>query len=178
MGKFDSFLKKIKLIENFNLEIPLSTNDLVEKWQVVLYKDQTGFLGDKYSSKSKFIGEVDLNGFKCEKDRRSMNKDKVVVTAKGNFTSLINKTKIDVEITVIDLSIKIIFSFVILILLILLLFVFTSNFKNNNQNSEYAIPVNLFVFMMLCCFGYYMMRKSMKIMKYDLEKELQNLIKE
>ncbi len=176
MNKFNSFLKKIKLIEMFNLEIPLSTNDLVEKWKVVLYKDQSGFLGDKFSNKSRFIGEVDLQGFKCRKDFRSMNKDKVSVSAKGSFTDLAYKTKIDVTINGLDLMTKIFYSLITVFFSMLFFSMFKSDFKVNNPNSEYALPLSLFFLILFILFGYYMMRKSMEIFKNDLERELRNLV--
>ncbi len=171
----DSFLRKIKLIEQFSIVIPLSSVDLVEKWKAVLFKDKSGFFGDKFSSKSQFVAQIDLQGFKCRKDFRSMNKDKVSVSANGYFTDLVNKTKIDIEINGLDLMTKIFFSFIVVFFAMLFFSKFKSDFKVNNPNSEYALPLSLFFLILFIIFGYYMMRKSMKIMKYDLERELRNL---
>jgi hypothetical protein len=175
MKIFDSFLRKIKLIEQFTIVIPLSSDALVEKWKAILFKDKIGFFGDKFSSRSRFVAQIDSQEIKFRKDFRSMNKDKVSVSGKGSFTDLGNKTKIDIEIIGLDLMTKIFYIFIIIFFSTVFFSIFKSDFKVNNPNSEYALPLSLFFLILFIIFGYYMMRKSMMIMKYDLERELRNL---
>lgn len=170
MFELNSFLRKIKLIENFTIEVAVSKDDFKRKLQDHLYQDRTGFFGNSYSSKSHFKGKVKKNKFSIEKDLYS--NDKIRVRAYGSFVETKDKTKIDVEVRGLDPFMK--FWFGMLIIFMLIPFLFESTTKN-----AIGARLSILIFVM---FGfvstYYTMRKAMRKMKYDMEQEFYYLTKE
>ena len=182
MREINSLLRKVKLIENFNIETPLLTTDLVKRMDIILHKDKSSFFVGDYSSKSQFVGNVDVEGFEIRKSLINLGSDKVLVKAFGSFLDLKDKTKVNIEIIGFDPFMKFFYGglsfFLILILSAFLLSIFNSDFKNNIPNPEYAFLINLLLLIILFLYTYYLMRKSMKNMRHDLERELHYLTKE
>ncbi|QBN18847.1 hypothetical protein [Flavobacterium nackdongense] len=189
MDKWILFLRKIKLIENFNIEISLPINDVVKKLDVVLYEDKSSFMRGSYSSKSMFIGKVNIKGFEVRKNLTNASDDKVLVTAFGTFTDFNRKTKIDVKINGFDSFMQFFYGFQIVIYSALILFFLFNMNQILNQFyllgeslSFFKIIVNvfftIFVIFIITIYPYFRMRESIEKMESDLKKELYLLAKE
>lgn len=189
MNKWFFFLRKIKLIEDFQIVIPLSNSDLVKKMDILLYQDRDSFFSGNYSSKSQFIGKVNANGFEIKNNLMHLSGGKVLVIANGSFTDLKDKTKINIEIKGFDTFMHFFYGIQVLIYSIFILYLLLNIGKIINQpvSLETHLPfwkivlnfvVSFFAFFLVTIYPYFKMRRCMEEMEDDLRRELYLLSKE
>ncbi|KAF2509985.1 hypothetical protein EYY60_10720 [Flavobacterium zhairuonense] len=189
MKKWIFFLRKIKLIESFSVEIPLSLNDLVKKIDILLYEDRSGFFSGTYSSKTQFIGKVNKKGFEIRNNLMQMTKGKTVVIAYGSFTDLNEKTEVNIEIKGFDKFMHLFYGMQLLFYSILILYLIFHTDRIINQlhslplhSSFWGIVTNVIIlgclFFGMTIYPYFKMRKSMEEIEDDLRRELCQISKE
>ncbi|OOV18603.1 hypothetical protein [Flavobacterium sp. LM4] len=172
------FLKKIKLIDNLIIELPININDLVKKIENFVDEDNYDILEGFRSTKKIFKGKIDNKGFKICRKLGGSNNTKVNTIAYGKFKELNAKTKIEIEIIGFDSFFKFFYCFLILFwgVMIFALILFL---KNGNQNqSEFGMPIMFMLLSLITILPYFQMKRSIERMKYDLEREFYYLTKE
>lgn len=189
MKKWIFFLRKVKLIESFSVEIPLSLNDLIKKIDTLLYEDRSSFFSGSYSSKSQFIGKVNKKGFKIRNNLMQMTGGKTITTAYGSFTDLNEKTEINIEIKGFDKFMHLFYGMQLLFYSILILYLIFHTDRIINQlhslplhTSFLSIVTNFIIlgclFFLITIYPYFKMRRSMEEMEDDLRRELCQISKE
>lgn len=176
MERLKAFLKKIKLIKNFSIDIPLNTTELIRKLDHIVDEDSYNFFEGFFPDKNIFKGEVNSHGFKIK--RKLSRNTNVMTVAYGSFIEHNETTKINVEIIGYDTFMKIFYCFQMIFWAIILFSMLISGINHNLEVGSALAVVFLFGMIVIMIIGpYFMMRRSMERMKYDLERELLYLTK-
>lgn len=172
MQNAKDLLRKIKLIEKFSTAIPLHITELIIKLDNIIDEDGYNILEGFSSSKNEYKGTVNNGGFTVKRKLKSFSNDKLMAVAHGSFTEQKDSTKIEIEIIGYDNFMKIFYCFQIVFWSIFLYFTLKSDTIFENKNSEFGLLVMPLFGLIFLISPYFMMRRSMKRLKYDLEREL------
>lgn len=174
-----AFLKKIKLIENFSTELIIEKNDFIKKFQQHVDESEFGLFSDLRdlfsSSKNEFKGNVGLDAFKIKKRKRFFDSN-LPLSAEGIYRQKGENLVIEAEIKGQPNAI-IPFVAICLIFYTIAFFVIL---LSDNMDWRLAAVVVPFLFIhaaFMLGIPYYMMRKSVKRLKHDLERELYYITK-
>ena len=170
--KLNNFLKKIKLIDTFEINLQLSQHDFIDKLSAVTEKGNLGIFSESYfglkKNKKEYIGQISYDSFSIRKQRSFPNAKNNSANATGTMSEDNGNLKIDTEING--------FKSTILIFYVCLIFFYAfalPKFLNTNNEREILLIV-FFVVQGVFMFTipYIMMRLSVRRFKYDLEREL------
>lgn len=168
------FLEKIKLIDQFTTKIPLTEYEFTKRLTLIIEEGEVGSfpnLTDIFSSSKKvYKGKVGLNTFTLKKRRRFFDTHIGSAIARGNFRYRNNGLFIETEINGFS---KMMVPFFILIILFYLLFIVSFFFFDDSFSivNLIFIPFLLAHAVFMLSIPYYMMRRSVGHLKYDLERE-------
>ncbi len=170
-------LRKLKLIDSFTIKLELSRAEFVNNLQNITDKGHIGMFSDSLdafsSSKKELKGHIDYNGFKIKKRRRFLENNFHMATASGTISESEGNLQIETEISGFNNFILMFYIFLIVFYSILIFNVW--NFDNNSD----FFPTSLLIFHGTLMFSipYFMMRRSVKRLKYELEREFFYLTK-
>ncbi|MDB5209122.1 MAG: uncharacterized protein JWR72_4197 [Flavisolibacter sp.] len=171
------FLRRLKLIDYLTTTLPISKPNFVNRLQEITDIGRIGMFSDTFdvfsSSKNEFKGHVDLNGFKLKRRRRFFDTNMNFAIASGTFTEANGQLTVETEVN----GFK---SFFILFYVFLIIFysIFIFGFwGSSNKESFIAIPFILLHGTFMFALPYFMMRRSVKRLKYELEREFFYLTK-
>nr|WP_321224230.1 hypothetical protein [uncultured Psychroserpens sp.] len=169
----NKFLRKIKLIDDFNVELNISKaefysrlRDQVDESTLGLFSD----VGDLFSSsKKEYKGIVNYDGFKLKRKRRFFDTKMNMATLNGTYRQISDKL-------IIESNINGFANVMIFVFIFALLFysVFIAAFIFGYMGHEAPFFVIPFISIhALFMFGlpYFIMRRSVKRFKYDIERE-------
>lgn len=168
------FLKKIKLIEYLTIELDIQKNEFISTLKESVDEGSTGFMSDSFdvfsSSKNEYKGHVGFENFKIKRRKRFFDTYVNLAVAKGTYRQKENTLIIDTEISGFN---GMMIPFYIFILIFYSIFVIAFLFADNIEG---ASPVLTLLFILIHAsfmFGlpYFIMRRSMKRMKHELERE-------
>lgn len=174
------FLKKIKLIEHFTTDIEIQKNEFIPKFKQNVDEGSTGLFSETFdvfsSSKNEYKGQVGYDKFKIKRRRKFFDMNMNFAVATGTYSQ--NNEKLIIETEVNGFS-------GMMIPFYLFAFVFYSIFigaifmaDNSEGNSAgFALP---FIFIHAAfMFGipYFIMKRSTKRMKHELEREFYYMTK-
>lgn len=171
------FLKRLKLIDYLTLTLPTEKTEFVNRLSEITDFGSSGMFSDAFdvfsSSKNEFKGQVDLNGFKLKRRRRFFDSNMNFTTANGTFKESNNQLTIETELNGFNNFFYIFYGFLILFYSI---FIF-SLLVNDNNIGFIAIPFLLLHGAFMFALPYFIIRRSVKRLKYDLEREFFYLTK-
>ena len=174
-----TFLKKIKLIENFSTELQIEKHDFVKSFRRHVDESSSGLIKDLLdafsSSKNEFKGSVGINAFRIKRRKRFFDSSLPLV-AEGTYRQRGESLLIDAEISGAS---KMMISFCVFLLLFYLVALGSIIMKDDQDLRVAAVTVPFLFIHAAFMFGipYFMMRRSIKRMKHDLERELYYLTK-
>ena len=170
------FLKKIKLIDNFTTTLQLSRQDFIKRLSQITDKGNTNAFSDPFeafsSSKSEFKGEINHNGFKLRRRRKLFERTSNIAVATGNVKEENGQLTIQTEIYGFTNFMYVFYGF-----LILFYSVFIICFISDNKIPFFVFPFLIFHAALMTLIPYFLMRSSVKKMKYELEREFFYLTK-
>lgn len=165
------FLKRLKLIDNMTTTLPISKVEFVNRLNEITDSSSTGMMSDTFdvfsSSKNEFKGQVNVDGFKLKRRRRFFDTNMNFAVAQGIFSIDNDQLKVETEIN----GFK---NFFILFYVFLIIFysIFIFGFIGSANGVEFiAIPFILIHGTIMFGLPYFIMRRSVKRMKYELERE-------
>lgn len=172
------FLEKIKLIDYLNTELKIGKQQFVERLSSVVDEGSIGVFSNPFeafsSSENEFKGHVTYDGFRIRRRRKFFDASMNIAIATGNFVEQDGSLKIK---TVINGSTKVFIPFyIILIIFYSIFFVAISISKDND--SSWAIPFLLLHASFMFGIPYFMMRRGVKRLKREIEREFFYLTKE
>ena len=167
----NDFLRKIRLIDNFDIELEIDKNDFFKILQNNVDEKQSDFFDAFSVSKNEYKGIVTQDNFEIKRKRRFFDMNLNFSKAKGTIIQNDSKLIIDTEINAFQGQMMFMLIFLIVFYLIFIIAFYTADRINGNS------PVIAFPFILihaLFMFGipYLMMRRSVSRMKYDLERDL------
>ena len=174
------FLKKIKLIENFTIEIEFKKNDFVSKLKEHVDEGSIGLFANAFdvfsSSKNEYKGHVSYDEFKIKRRKRFFDMNKNLAIARGSYKQKNETLIIETEINGFNRIMIPYFLFTIVFYLIFIgVIIMTDSFKGIEVGFVFLFLFIHATFM----FGipYFLMRRSTKRMKYELERDFYYLTK-
>lgn len=177
----ENFLRKIKLIDSFSVTLNTTKAEFTSALhQHVDQEDIDGWFSSAFevftSSKNRYKGNVSHNGFRIRKRMRFFERNIGKAIATGRLRDKGDVLCIDTEINGWNNYMIFFYSFLIVFYLI---FLGTFMIQDFSGESEFFFIVPIFIIIhAMFMFGlpYFMMRRSVKRFKEDLEREFYYII--
>lgn len=174
----DDLLKRLKLIDNLTTSLQISKAEFVNSLNKITDEGNTGMMSDTFdifsSSKNEFKGEITPHNFKIKRRRRLFDTNGNFAVANGTFSENNGQLTIETEINGFNNFFIFFYAF-----LIIFYCIFIFGFLIG-EDKEGLIAIPFIIFHALFMFGipYFLMRRSVKRLKYELEREFFYLTKE
>lgn len=165
----DNFLERIKLIDNLFLELDIEQSEFIKRLKDNVNDGDTSMFFSQFdiftSKKKEFVGHIGINTFKIRKRHKFFQTKANLAIAEGNIRHNGNQLKIDAKI-------KAFSGFLIFFLVFLLIFysVFLTNMISSG-GTLFMFPFIIIHGLLMIGIPYFILRRSVKQMKYDLERE-------
>ena len=173
----NEFLRRLKLLDSLTTTLPISKHEFVDRLSKITDNGTTGMFSDPFeafsTSKNELKGEVDYDGFKLKRRRRFFDTNMNLAVATGSFKENNGQLIIETEISGFN-------NFFLVFYFFLLIFysVFMFGFLRDGRNTDLiAIPFLLLHATFMFAIPYFMMRRSVKRLKYELDREFFYLTK-
>lgn len=172
----ENFFKNIKLIDSFSVKLNASKSEFASAFRAnVDQGDADGWFSGMFegfsSSKNLYVGEVNHNGFKIRRRRRFFERNFGKAVAKGSLRQ-------ENDILVVDTEINgwhnFMYFFYIFITIIYVSFFISSFFGIFSEGSSFPVFAIFFILIhaaFMYGLPYFMMRRSVRILREDLERE-------
>ncbi len=174
------FLKKLKILEHFSTEIEIEQAEFVSRLQNIVDNVGTGLFAnafEAFSANNKiYKGFVDFEGFKMKRRKTFFDSNMSLAKAEGTFSQNGKILVIEAEISGFTLDIKIMYTVVLVFLIAISTFLFVKGGKTHNPPIS-ILPILIFQGIIFLVVPYFLMRKSVSRMKYELEREFFYLTK-
>lgn len=171
------FLKRLKLIDSMTTNLQTSKIEFVNRLNEITDKGGIGIMSDTFdvfsSSKNEFKGQVDFENFKIKRRRRFFDTNMNFAVAKGTFIENNGLLIVETEINGFN---NFFIVFYVLLIIFYSIFIFALSCDNINE-SFIAIPFLLLHGAFMFAIPYLVMRRSVKRLKYELEREFFYLTK-
>lgn len=166
-----ALLKRLKLIDHLSMALPINKIDFIGRLYNITDAGGVGVFSNFFdlfsSSKNEFKGQIDLNGFKLQRRVKMFDTSMNFAIANGQFKEADGELIIDTEINGLTNYMLFFYSIVLVFyLLIIALVTF-----GDSETPFIAIPFILFHGFIMFAIPYFMMRRSVKRLKYELERE-------
>ena len=172
------FLIKLKLIDFLTTNLPIDRTTFVQKLSLITDEGSTSMFSDNFdvfsSSKNELKGQVNYEGFKLKRRRRFFDTNMNMAIATGTLMEKNDQLIIETEINGFNN-----FFIVFYVLLIIFYSMFIFGFSNSSDNNVdfIAIPFLILHGTLMFSMPYFMMRRSVKKLKYELDREFFYLTK-
>lgn len=168
----NNFLRKINLIEDIHFILSISKTDFIQKFKENVENSNLGidiFEGfEAFSSNEKiYKGNITDRKFEIKRRIKLFETNQTNAIAKGNFKEINNRLHFAVEINGFKKSM-----FFFLALIFLFYGIFLSNFIFvKTEFPSIILPIMLAHALFMLGIPYFIMKKSVKKMQYDLKRD-------
>ena len=171
-----NFLKTLRLIQDMNFELPANRPDFVKALQANV--DPPGSPMRDIFSRSKHIykGIVTYDGFDLKRKRKFFDSNMGLVTARGTFTQGDDNLTIDVQFKAFH-PLFILF-FIFLVLSYGMFIVMFAMAPEEGGTPAWTLPFILVHASFMFGIPYFLLRRSISMMKYNLERDFFFFIKD
>ena len=171
------FLKKHKLIDNMTTTLQLSKVEFVKRLSDITDIGSIGIMSDSLdvfsSSKNDFKGQVNVDGFNIKRKRKLFDTSINYAVANGIFDESNGQLIIETEINGFNNSFILIYVLLIIVYIIMIIGVLSGDINDRG----FAIFFIMLHGTLMFTIPYFMMRRSVKRLKHELERELFYLTK-
>ncbi|WP_310558412.1 hypothetical protein [Flavobacterium sp.] len=166
----NDYLKKINLAQEINIELQISKLDFTKKFRENVDESNLGFEPFEVftSSKNEYKGYIENNGFELKKRQKLFDTSYSFAKASGTFVQETDKLTIKTFICGFQKKMFVFFGFLIFFYAIFLSGIF---FADDNAPKFIIVPFLLFHATLMFGIPYFIMRRSVKRMVYDLERD-------
>lgn len=175
----EDFLRNIKLIDDFSTTLNISKSEFVSTLRNnVDQADIDGMFSSAFeaftSSDNMFKGQVDSKGFKIRKRRRFFEKNFGYTKAFGTYRERGDMLIINTKISAWN---NFMFFWLCIVIVFYLIFISTLFTSGTSDGVGFvALPFIIIHSLLMLVIPYFMMRKSVKKMKQELEREFFSVI--
>ena len=166
-------LRKYKLIDSLTFEIEANKNEFIEKLKNQVDPDKGGLFSkmfEAFSSSDKTLkGTVGHNSFKVRRKQRMFDNTAMLAKAEGKFRQEREQLVFDVEINGVTTFMKVGFFFLLVIYSVMLITFLSVSLQDNM--SFFVIPFICLHGLLMLGIPIFMIRKSVKNLKREIEKE-------
>jgi hypothetical protein len=168
-----NILRKLKVIEDITIELPISKSDFINKFRANVEYSNLSFSPFEgfeafTSSKFEYKGNCNEQGFEIKKRRKLFDTNYSFARAKGTFKESFDKLIITTEINAFR---KKMYFFLGFILLFDFFIISTAVFAKSNELALFLVPFILIHASLMIGIPYFIMRRSVKRMNFDLERD-------
>ncbi|RED23825.1 hypothetical protein BD847_2897 [Flavobacterium cutihirudinis] len=163
------FLRKIQLIKDITIQLPISKKDFTEKFRNNVDESDFSFVPFEVfqSSRNEYKGNIDGSAFELKKRRRLFDTNYSFAKVTGSLIERNDKLIIDAEILGFRKIMILFFGFTIFFYLI----AFTGMMFGNNNIPFFALTFLLIHMSLVLGIPYFVIRRSVNRMAYDLERD-------
>lgn len=163
-------LEKLKLIDSVVIELPINKAEFIELLKNNIDGKQSDFFDVFSSSKNEYKGVVTADGFELRKKRRLFEMNMNAAKAVGVFEEEEDgRLIIDTEINGFQGQVKLMYSgFIIFYIVFISVFLFAGD----DNMPLFVLPFILFHASFMLGIPYFFIRRSVRRLKYDLERDL------
>ena len=174
----NKLLTKLKLLKESTIELPVEKYDFVSILKSHVDEKDLGYFSDMgdvfYSSDAEYKGRINSYGFELKKRRKFFDYNMNFALAKGHFNQQGDILQINMEINAFTNPIKLLFIIVPIFYLFSIVMIIA---QGEAETSMAIIPLLLFHALFMFGIPYFIMRRSVNRMKYDLERDLYFMLK-
>lgn len=168
-----NFLKKIKLIDKLKIELEIDKRDFVNRLKNVVDDKETGLFSSFFeafsNSKNEYVGKVNYDGFKIRKRRKFFDRQANLAIVNGRMKENGEKLEVSMEINGLVKFFLFFYGFFVLIFI----FVVVPTFVINSPESiGFFLPIAILQLSFITFIPYFVMKKSTRNMKRNIEREL------
>ncbi|MBL0739286.1 hypothetical protein JI750_20520 [Flavobacterium sp. GN10] len=166
------FLRKIHLVKDISIQLPVSKIDFIQKFRSHVDESDLSFVPFEVlqSSRNEYKGNISNNYFELKKRRKLFDTNYSFAKVTAHFSEDNNRLNIEAEINGFR---KRMLLFVGVMLAFYSIFIITSLFlTSDNSASFFVLPFLLFHMSIMLGIPYFIIRRSVKRMIYDLERDL------
>lgn len=164
------FLKKIKLIDTFSISLDVSKQKFVSELSRVTEYSELGVFSNIFeafdSSNKEFKGKVSSSGFKIRRKFKMFDNKNTAAIAEGIFKEKDDKLIIEATINGFNNFFYFFYGF-----LILFYTIFIIGFTFGEGDQTFFFPFILFHGLAMFFIPYFVIRRSVNRLKYELERE-------
>jgi hypothetical protein len=166
----NDYLKKINLAQEINIELQISKSDFTKKFRENVDESNLGFEPFEVftSSKNEYKGNIENNRFELKKRRKLFDTNYSFAKATGIFVQETDKLIIKTLISGFQKKMLFFVGFLVFFYAIFLSSIFLAD---DNAPKFFILPFLLFHAALMLGIPYFMMRRSVKRMIYDLERD-------
>lgn len=172
----NDFFRKIKIIQPFSIILDITKQKFVSELSKVTENSDLGMFSIVFeafdSDNKEFIGKVSQTGFKIRRKIKMFDTKNTVAIAEGTFKESDNKLLIEGTINGFNNFFYFIYG---IIIISFVLFIITFSF--NQENSTFILNYILFQGLIMFIIPYFVIRRSVNRLKYELEREFFYLTK-
>jgi hypothetical protein len=170
------FLKKINLIHVFNFKLDVTKNKFISELSKVTENSDLGIFSTFFeafeSSNKEFKGKVTTTGFKIRRKLKLFDTNRTSAIAEGIFTEKDNQLIIEGTISGFQKFFYFFYGFLaIFYSIFILVFIFNDDFP------LFGLAFIILHGLAMCLIPYFIMRRSVNRLKYELEREFFYLTK-
>ncbi|HVD96573.1 MAG TPA: hypothetical protein VNB90_00120 [Cytophagaceae bacterium] len=165
---FHNFLEKIKVKDHFTTALSISKDDFLSRLSSIVEEADMNIFADAFdvfsSSRKEYKGQVSPEGFKFKRRKKMFDMNLNFATVKGKIDELNGQLVIETEINGFTGVMPFFYAMLVFIYSMIVL---TTIKGNGSGVLVFIIPHGIFMFLI----PYFMMRRSVSKMKYELERE-------
>ena len=170
----NNFLRKIQLIKDITIQLPVSKIDFIQKFRNNVDESDLSFVPFEVfqSSTNEYKGNISNNEFELKKRRKLFDTNYSFAKVTGHLSENNNLLNINAEIN--GFKKRMIF-FLAIMIIFYSIFIFGSLLSvdsNPNPVPFFVLPFMLVHMFIMIGVPYFIIRRSVKRMVYDLERDL------
>ncbi|PXY45736.1 MULTISPECIES: hypothetical protein [Flavobacterium] len=168
----NDFLRKIQLVKDIKIQLPVSKIDFIQKFRNNVDESDLSFVPFEVfqSSRNEYKGNITNHVFHLRKRRKLFDTNYSFAKVTGEFTEDHNQLNINAEINGFRNRM---FFFLGIAILFYSIFIFATIFSSaDNAVPFFLVPFLLFHMSVMLGIPYFVIRRSVKRMIYDLERDL------
>ncbi|WP_291145408.1 hypothetical protein [Flavobacterium sp. UBA7680] len=165
----NNFLRKIKLVKDITIQLPVSKIDFIQKFRNNVDESDLGYVPFEVfqSSRNEYKGNIENNSFDLKRRKRLFDTGYSFAKVNGNLIQENDKLVIDAEIIGFRKRMIIFFAFIVFFYLI----AFTGMILTGDNVSLIFLPFLLFHMSIMLGIPYFVIRRSVNRMAYNLERD-------
>lgn len=171
------FLRKIKILDSMTIELDIHKSDFIKKFRQNVDASDLSFSDSFFegltSSPNEYKGNIDERNFNIRRRRKMFDTNKNFAVANGNLTEQLDKLVIKTDINGFHKGMKF-FYMAIIVFYIIFIFGFSATMFFNEGTGFMPFAVLPFILLHACLMlgiPYFMMKRGVKRMKYELERD-------
>ncbi|WP_029272735.1 hypothetical protein [Flavobacterium sp. KJJ] len=169
----NNFLRKIHLIKDLTIQLPVSKTDFIQKFRMHVDESNLGYVPFEVfqSSTNEYKGNIENNFFELKKRKKLFDTNYSFAKVTGHFAEDNSQLNINAEINGFK---KRMILFLGIMIIFYSLFIFGSLFFVDNNPSPapfFFFPFILIHMSVMLGIPYFIIRRSVKRMAYDLERD-------